>query len=54
MTADVNNVISSALGANPQTNMVEGEKLFPIAIRWPERLRKQREVDPGYPGEHHQ
>jgi cobalt-zinc-cadmium resistance protein CzcA len=39
MTADVNNVISSALGANPQTNMVEGEKLFPIAIRWPERLR---------------
>jgi cobalt-zinc-cadmium resistance protein CzcA len=39
MTADVNNVISSALGANPQNNMVEGEKLFPIAIRWPERLR---------------
>jgi heavy metal efflux system protein len=39
MTADVNNVINSALGANPQTNMVEGEKLFPIAIRWPERLR---------------
>jgi cobalt-zinc-cadmium resistance protein CzcA len=39
MTADVNNVIGSALGANPQNNMVEGEKLFPIAIRWPERLR---------------
>jgi cobalt-zinc-cadmium resistance protein CzcA len=39
MTADVNNVIGSALGANPQSNMVEGEKLFPIAIRWPERLR---------------
>jgi cobalt-zinc-cadmium resistance protein CzcA len=39
MTADVNNVIASALGANPQSNMVEGEKLFPIAIRWPERLR---------------
>jgi cobalt-zinc-cadmium resistance protein CzcA len=39
MTADVNNVISSALGANPQSNMVEGEKLFPISIRWPERLR---------------
>ncbi len=39
MTADVNNVIGSALGATPQSNMVEGEKLFPIAIRWPERLR---------------
>jgi cobalt-zinc-cadmium resistance protein CzcA len=38
-TADVNNVIASALGAAPQSNMVEGEKLFPIAIRWPKRLR---------------
>jgi cobalt-zinc-cadmium resistance protein CzcA len=39
MTADVNNVVSSALGAQPQTNMVEGEKLFDIAIRWPKVLR---------------
>jgi cobalt-zinc-cadmium resistance protein CzcA len=39
MTADVNNVVSSALGANPQSNMVEGEKLFNIAIRWPMPLR---------------
>ncbi|HEV3144507.1 MAG TPA: efflux RND transporter permease subunit [Gemmataceae bacterium] len=39
MTADVNNVVASALGALPQSNMVEGEKLFPIAIRWPLRLR---------------
>jgi cobalt-zinc-cadmium resistance protein CzcA len=39
MTADVNNVVSSALGAAPQSNMVEGEKLFNIAIRWPKRLR---------------
>jgi cobalt-zinc-cadmium resistance protein CzcA len=38
-TADVNNVVSSALGAQPQTNMVEGEKRFDIAIRWPRRLR---------------
>jgi cobalt-zinc-cadmium resistance protein CzcA len=38
-TADVNNVVSSALGAQPQTNMVEGEKRFDIAIRWPKRLR---------------
>jgi cobalt-zinc-cadmium resistance protein CzcA len=39
MTADVNNVVSSALGAAPQSNMVEGEKLFNIAIRWPKWLR---------------
>jgi cobalt-zinc-cadmium resistance protein CzcA len=39
MTADVNNVISSALGARAQSSMVEGEKLFDIAIRWPKRLR---------------
>ena len=38
-TADVNNVISSALGARAMTSMVEGEKLFDIAIRWPPRLR---------------
>jgi cobalt-zinc-cadmium resistance protein CzcA len=39
MTADVNNVVSSALGAQPQTNMIEGEKRFDIAIRWPLVLR---------------
>jgi cobalt-zinc-cadmium resistance protein CzcA len=39
MTADVNNVVTSALGATAQTRMVEGEKLFDIAIRWPKGLR---------------
>jgi cobalt-zinc-cadmium resistance protein CzcA len=39
MTADVNNVIQSALGAVPQSSMVEGEKRFDIAVRWPPRLR---------------
>src|SRR5262249_51857784 len=39
MTADVNNVVASALGANPQSSMVEGEKRFDIAIRWPLHLR---------------
>jgi cobalt-zinc-cadmium resistance protein CzcA len=39
MTADVNNVVASALGATAQTRMVEGEKLFDIAIRWPKHLR---------------
>jgi cobalt-zinc-cadmium resistance protein CzcA len=38
-TLDVNNVVSSALGAKPLTSMVEGEKLFDISIRWPKRLR---------------
>jgi cobalt-zinc-cadmium resistance protein CzcA len=39
MAADVNNVVASALGAQPQTQMVEGEKLFPISIRWPKSRR---------------
>jgi cobalt-zinc-cadmium resistance protein CzcA len=39
MTADVNNVVSSALGAVAQSSMVEGEKRFDIAIRWPKWLR---------------
>jgi heavy metal efflux system protein len=38
-TADVNNVISTALAAQPQTSMVEGEKLFDISIRWPKWRR---------------
>jgi cobalt-zinc-cadmium resistance protein CzcA len=39
MTADVNNVVTSALGARALSSMVEGEKLFDIAVRWPKRLR---------------
>jgi cobalt-zinc-cadmium resistance protein CzcA len=39
MTADVNNVVASALGGKSLSSMVEGEKLFDIAIRWPRRLR---------------
>jgi heavy metal efflux system protein len=39
MTADVNNVVSSALGARAMSSMVEGEKLFDIAVRWPKNLR---------------
>jgi cobalt-zinc-cadmium resistance protein CzcA len=38
-TADVNNVVSSALGAKAMSNMVEGEKLFDISIRWPKNRR---------------
>ena len=40
MTSDVNNVVSSALGGKAVSSMVEGEKLFDIAIRWPKRLRE--------------
>jgi heavy metal efflux system protein len=39
MTADVNNVVASALGAKAMSSMVEGEKLFDIAIRWPKWRR---------------
>ena len=38
-TSDVNNVVSSALGGVSVSSMVEGEKRFDIAIRWPKRLR---------------
>jgi cobalt-zinc-cadmium resistance protein CzcA len=33
--ADVNNVIGSALGAKAMTEMLEGEKIFDVSIRWP-------------------
>ncbi len=33
--ADVNNVVSSALAAQPLSTMIEGEKRFDIAVRWP-------------------
>jgi heavy metal efflux system protein len=39
MTADVNNVVSSAMGARAMSSMVEGEKLFDISVRWPKWRR---------------
>ncbi len=42
-TADVNNVVSSAMGAKAMSSMVEGEKLFDISIRWP-RWRRNDET----------
>jgi cobalt-zinc-cadmium resistance protein CzcA len=38
-TADVNNVVSSAVGAKSMSSMVEGEKLFDISVRWPKWRR---------------
>ncbi|HTU89187.1 MAG TPA: efflux RND transporter permease subunit, partial [Gemmataceae bacterium] len=37
--ADVENAIAIAVGGQALTQMVEGEKTFDIALRWPERLR---------------
>ena len=39
IASDVNNVIASALGGQSLSSMVEGEKRFDIAVRWPKRLR---------------
>ncbi|MBV8556486.1 MAG: efflux RND transporter permease subunit, partial [Planctomycetaceae bacterium] len=38
-TADVNNVVQSAVGAKAMSSMVEGEKLFDISLRWPKWRR---------------
>jgi heavy metal efflux system protein len=38
-TADVNNVVSGAVGAKAMSSMVEGEKLFDISTRWPKWRR---------------
>jgi cobalt-zinc-cadmium resistance protein CzcA len=37
--ADVENVVQTAVGGKACTAMIEGEKAFDIALRWPERLR---------------
>jgi cobalt-zinc-cadmium resistance protein CzcA len=37
--ADVNNLIQSAVGGKAQTQMIEGEKLFDVTLRWPKRYR---------------
>jgi cobalt-zinc-cadmium resistance protein CzcA len=42
-TADVNNVVSSAVGAMAMSSMVEGEKRFDISTRWP-RWRRNNET----------
>ena len=37
--ADVNNLIQSAVGGKALTQMIEGEKLFDVTLRWPQPLR---------------
>jgi cobalt-zinc-cadmium resistance protein CzcA len=41
--ADINDVISTAVGGNSFSEMIEGEKRFDIALRWPEHLRDSLE-----------
>jgi len=40
--ADVDNVINNAVHGAPQTQMVEGEKLFDITLRWPFARRQDQ------------
>jgi cobalt-zinc-cadmium resistance protein CzcA len=42
--ADVDNVIQSAVGGKSFSSMIEGEKTFDIALRWPERLRASKDA----------
>jgi cobalt-zinc-cadmium resistance protein CzcA len=37
--ADVTNVIQTALAGKPLTQMIEGEKVWDVTVRWPARLR---------------
>ena len=40
--ADVQDVIATAVGGKAFSQMIEGERSFDIALRWPERLRQRR------------
>jgi cobalt-zinc-cadmium resistance protein CzcA len=43
--SDVQNVLQTAVGGKAFSQMIEGEKTFDIALRWPERLRQtQNEI----------
>lgn len=41
--ADVEDVIKTAVGGSPFSEMVEGEKRFDITLRWPEKLRQSED-----------
>jgi cobalt-zinc-cadmium resistance protein CzcA len=42
--ADVNDSIELAVGGKRVTQVVEGEKLFDVTLRWPETLRRNEEA----------
>jgi heavy metal efflux system protein len=41
--ADVEDVIQTAVGGKPFTNMIEGERSFDVTLRWPRSLRQTEE-----------
>jgi cobalt-zinc-cadmium resistance protein CzcA len=44
LKTDVQNVIQSAIGGKPLTQMIEGEKLVDVTLRWPARLRTDEQA----------
>ncbi len=42
-TADIENAVNAAVGGQAFSTMVEGEKSFDIAIRWPQEMRGSEE-----------
>jgi cobalt-zinc-cadmium resistance protein CzcA len=42
--SDVENVIQTAIGGKAFSQMIEGEKIFDIALRWPARLRSSEQA----------
>lgn len=42
--ADVQDVLSTAVGGKSLTQVVEGERKFDVTLRWPERLRHNEET----------
>jgi len=44
LKTDVQNVIQTAVGGKALTQMIEGEKLFDVTLRWPARLRTDEQA----------
>jgi cobalt-zinc-cadmium resistance protein CzcA len=42
--ADVQDVLSTAVGGDTRTQVVEGERKYDVTVRWPERLRYNEET----------
>ena len=42
--ADVEDVVQTAVGGKPFSQMIEGEKRFDITLRWPEQLRSSEQA----------
>ena len=43
LTADVTDVIETAVGGKAVTQVTEGERLFDLTLRWPARLRRDEQ-----------